>query len=362
MLLHRSILRQCLAPFAIATGVVAFVLFMGRLRWLGDIAAEGRLTGGDLALTVAALLPSVTEAALPFGALAAVYAVVQRHSQQHEVLVMRLAGFSLWRYAIAVLAFGAVVAALAAVLAFWLKPAADARLHVIKERVQATYTGSRLVPGRFARDLGDKVLWVGQRLGPNEFGRIFFADRVLYPEAPIVVARRGRLEVDEGTGRIRLHLAQGTVFLADARLALLRTLAFDQVAFDFRKSPVEAVRVSAYNAMSTPALLRALAADDLSVRRAARLGRELAERAAVPLTCLAFALLGIPAGMVRYRSGRQGALLATLVVVLVYYLVWTAFRDQVFAARIAPAWLLLPPVLLAGWALLGIRRLERSGA
>jgi LPS export ABC transporter permease LptG/LPS export ABC transporter permease LptF len=87
---------------------------------------------------------------------------------------------------------------------------------------------------------------------------------------------------------------------------------------------------------------------------------ELHRRLALPLACLFFALLALPLGMSTARSGKGAGFAVSVVVIVVYRLVFVAATNQATLGRI-PAelgpWVANAVILL--WALVALRRMRR---
>lgn len=88
---------------------------------------------------------------------------------------------------------------------------------------------------------------------------------------------------------------------------------------------------------------------------------EVNQRLALPLTCLFFAILSLPLGITRVRSGKGAGFAMSLLVILIYWAAFTFARDQSLQGKI-PAFLgpWAGNLLILPWALFGLWRLRRA--
>jgi LPS export ABC transporter permease LptG/LPS export ABC transporter permease LptF len=88
---------------------------------------------------------------------------------------------------------------------------------------------------------------------------------------------------------------------------------------------------------------------------------ELHQRLALPLASLFFAILSLPLGVTRVRSGKGAGFALSLLVILVYWVSFTFARDQAYAGKLDSA---LGPwagnIIIALWALFALWRMRRT--
>ena len=99
----------------------------------------------------------------------------------------------------------------------------------------------------------------------------------------------------------------------------------------------------------------------ISDRRLIAVHNEMHQRFALPLACLLFAVLAVPLGVTRVRSGKGAGFAVSLGVILVYYVTFTICRNQGYSGRI-PVWLGVWAANLAilPWAIRGLWKLHRA--
>ena len=101
----------------------------------------------------------------------------------------------------------------------------------------------------------------------------------------------------------------------------------------------------------------------MSERRVARTRVELHRRLAVPAACLCFALLALPLGLTTARSGKGAGFATSVIVIIVYRLVFVATTNQAMVGRIpAPLGPWAPDLLIFLWAGVALWRMRARPA
>jgi lipopolysaccharide export LptBFGC system permease protein LptF len=97
----------------------------------------------------------------------------------------------------------------------------------------------------------------------------------------------------------------------------------------------------------------------MAERRVARTQVELHRRLAVPAACLCFALLALPLGLTTARSGKGAGFATSVLVIIVYRLVFVATTNQAMLGRIpAPLGPWAPDLLIFLWAGVALWRMR----
>jgi LPS export ABC transporter permease LptG len=225
----------------------------------------------------------------------------------------------------------------------------------------------------------------------------------------ILARERGRLHrmVLASHERDRMSLifaGSGDIFPTPDRTGTLVVDLYDAIRHDFELRDVETYRISSWDSLREklppPPHFKALLGPQAKVaatmridelwteygeaqaglgeadRKAAELGRdriseqviakarhvrsivELNRRAALPMACLCFAILGVPLGLTQARSGKGAGFSISMLIIVVYYITFSFFEGQSVRQRF-PAWLgpwmgnviLLPWIAWAYWKL-----------
>lgn len=352
--LDRYVLRGMLAPLGASALLVAELLVAAQLLQLGDVVFGSGVRLADVLRLGLLLSPHFAVMAIPLAFLLAVMLGLGRLSQDGELAALASAGLSPWRlYRVpvaAALALGAVTAA----LSLWAEPlgmrAIRRELNAIIER----NVTSGLVPGVFSEDLPGFTLYA--RAGGNGRYQGVLVDDEREGAPVLALARAGAIEAGGDDERVSVELTEGELHAVEAS-------PDGKGAYTVARFPSGTLEIGVKDRLwSKNRFYDSLAARTLlELRAMARHARERGDdeawarlstaadgRLAVGFTCLAFALVGVPLAAGGRRGGRARAYLATLGLVVAYYLLARA-GDALAESRHVPpavaAW--LPLALLA---------------
>lgn len=294
----RYLLSQLLMLFGFFSLVLVAVYWVNRAVSLFDqLIGDGQTALVFLELT-ALTLPNVIRMVLPVSAFAAAAYVTNRLSTESELVVMQATGFSAFRLARPVLAFGLIVAAMMAMLVHVLVPASrvtlDSRQAAIAENVTARF----LRAGEFQFPADGVTFYIREVTELGELRDIFLSDARSSTSRTSYTAKRALLARSETGPKLVLFegMAQ-TLTLEDRRLAVTR---FENFTYDLGAilSP-SSLGIRDEASLSTAALLRAGEAEQAQTGRTrAILLYEGHNRLAQPFLATVAALIGFSALMV----------------------------------------------------------------
>ncbi len=205
----RYLVAQFLSVFGFFSLVLVLVYWVNRAIVLFDrLIADGHSAGVFLELT-ALTLPNVIRLVLPISAFAAALYATNRLQSDSELVVMQATGFSPWRLARAVAAFGAVAGLAVLALAHVAVPAS---LRILADRTAALaedVTSGLLTDGTFLHP-GEGVTLYVARIGPDGALRdIFLSDARDSGERRTYTAREAMLA--QGEDGPQLVMSDGMV-------------------------------------------------------------------------------------------------------------------------------------------------------
>jgi lipopolysaccharide export system permease protein len=354
MIVFRSVLRELFAPFGSTCFVLSALLLMEKVYRLVSLVVGNRLRVQELGLMLVYLLPQILTVTLPLAVVGAVFMTVIRHSLDSELICHRVSGRSLWSYAAPYFVFGVLTTAATAGLTLWVQPASyakytDLQLDMVRYRAE-----EKIVPGEFNYDFGGKVIHIGARNPDKTLSSVFIADRAFGENSSVIVAERGRIEVDQDAKKVYFRLQEGQVVYQDPDPAVFRTADFATLNYVLDFQPGEQFEGNQLWSMPTAGLLGQIQDGAPADKHIARLVLELYFRITTPLACLAFSVAALPLGIFNPRSGQTGSFLKAILLVVVYYLLWIAFKDAAHNLVAPPHVLLLPPLAITLYGLLRI--------
>jgi len=345
--LHLYILRQILATLCMTVVVFIFVLLVGNaLKQVLDLMVGGQANAGLVVKAIGLLMPYVCAYSLPMGMLTAALLVFGRFSADNELTAVRASGISLVSLVLPVLLLSLVLCGFSAYVNLELEPKTRTQFKALVAQAKFDLTSVQLPEGRYIRDFDNVIFYVGK----NDKGELHDVTVMYLPDktnvASTVVAKRGRVWVEEGTGELRVKLfeAQAMTILKGQENQIMPASVGD---LEFTpKDPREKKKgggkasvdkmtlsqlrqelreVEAAFALPATGLTPAERAAALKQLKRARdeatcpIRVQIQRRLASSFACFGFTLIGIPLGIRVHRRETNVGFLIALGLVMVYY-------------------------------------------
>jgi LPS export ABC transporter permease LptG/LPS export ABC transporter permease LptF len=389
----RYVLRELSTPTLLGLLLWTFFLMMNHFFVVAEKSLSKNL-GWELTLRLFLTgVPNLLVLAIPMAVLLGSLIGVGRLSADHEWVALQSAGAGPWRLLRPLVIHGLMWSLSCFVIYAWIVPQSNYALRNLRGEVLfASNLASDLRPRVFYSDLPDVVLHVDDiRPGARERLRgvlLIETDRQS-PTHNLILARSGDLYPDpDRSGDLILDLYDGVAHAyrldspesyqvarsfkyfqkrVEAAAYLKALLAPpDKVVQDFSPgellAEVRTAREALARVAGEVAVGNASRGSDLLLarNRRDRATIELHQRLALPLASFFFALLALPLGLTRVRSGKGAGFALSLLVILVYWAAFTFARDQALRGQL-PA--MLGPwagnLIVLPWAAFGLWRLRR---
>lgn len=385
------VLRELAGPTLLGLLLYTFALLMNHFF----IVAEKALSKGlSLDLTLRMFLvgiPNVLVLALPMAVLLGTLIALGRLSADHEWIALQAAGHGPAVLLRPVLLHGLFGAAASFMIYAVVVPQTHYAFRNLRGRILfSSNLGADLKPRVFYEMPDESVLFVDE-ISPGRQRRL---EGVLLiqpdPETKsttLVLARfgdlypaadeSGALIVDLYDGEARTYLSENpdSYRLSKFRRAeghriepprfirslleppekVVQDLAFTELWTEFKEARRELRHLEAATPVPNTRGTRIMAQ-----RRAALATVEFHQRLALPAASLLFALLALPLGIINVRSGKGAGFAMSLVVILVYRIVFVLARDQALNGPVPPAlgpW--IADAVILAWAVVALLRLRR---
>lgn len=364
-LVTRYILRELLGPSLLALSFWVFLFLMNAMFFIAKMAISRDLSFGLVATLLLYELPQVLVLTIPMAVLLGTLSGIGRLSADHEMVALQASGLSPWEMLRPVAALGILASFVSLGMFAVVQPRANFASRVLHGRILATSNlTSNLSPRSFFSEIPGVVLFVDDIRAGTE-GRldgvlIYQSQRDKGPDM-LFLAREGDLRWGaEGAGSLEVDLRDGWCYV-------YRPAAPDSYRFFRFQTYHYPIPLPAYlKSLSTPperTVQDMTTIDLLAERQAARQEKDptlrtyraraaelqLHRSLALPVAALLFALLALPLGMTRARSGKGSAFALSLAVFLVYYVMFTVGQEQAGQGKI--------PVPLGIWAANGVTAL-----
>jgi lipopolysaccharide export system permease protein len=223
-------LSQLLVAFGLFALVLVMVYWINRaVRLFDQIIASGESAGVFLELSILTL-PNVIKLVAPVAAFAATVYVTNRLSNESELVIVQQAGYSPWRLARPVFAFGLIVAAFAGLLAHVAVPASLARLSERQNDLAENITARLLVEGRFLHPAEGVTFYIAHITPEGELDDVFLADARDPGSRTVYTADRGLLV--RSAASPKLIMLDGMMQGLDEETGRLGVTRYDQLTLD----------------------------------------------------------------------------------------------------------------------------------
>jgi LPS export ABC transporter permease LptG/LPS export ABC transporter permease LptF len=370
-LLSRYIFREILTSAVLGTLLATFIIFLRAADKLFAIlvGANNASVSSVVELLLWAM-PPVLPLTIPFGVLVGILIGLGRMAADGEITAMRAAGVSSRRVIAPVVVFAAVGMSLAGLASLRLTPLAIRRSTEIINQLLQGQVSAAIDPRVFNENFPNRILYVGDvGNGPVVAWRPVFIADITAPEQRasgmrekaegpmITVARQAIAVSDPGNNRIQLTLydfcehEMGRDRVANDSCAPISTQVLDASPPEHKTPPTAA--------MNTRALMRYPSDGN----EATEVRIELHRRFALPVACIALALLGIPLGIATRKGGKSaGYVIALFLSFFCYHLAsltLIGFAKQ--HALSVPAAVWLPDIVFILAGIVFLSRMERPG-
>ncbi len=319
-LLGRYIFREIFTSAVLGTLLATFIIFLRAADKLFAILVGAN--NASVSTVVELLLwamPPVLPLTIPFGVLVGILIGLGRMAADGEITAMRAAGVSSRRVIAPVVIFAALGMSLAGMASLRLTPLAYRRSTDIINQLLQGQVSAAIDPRVFNENFPNRILYVGDvGTGPVVTWRPVFIADITPPEQRasgmrekaegpmITVARQAIAVSDPKNNRIQLTLydycshEMGKDRIANDSCAPINTQVLDASPPEHKTPPTAA--------MNTRELLRyPRSGDDWTEVRI-----ELYRRFALPVACIALALVGIPLGIATRKGGKSAGYVIAL--------------------------------------------------
>lgn len=376
--LERYIFREIFTPALLGLAIYTFVLLMNAIFDVAELAIKKNLPTSAVVKILALSLPQLLVITIPMSVLLGILIGIGRLSSDSEVIALRACGMSYSRVLFPVLGLGILGWIVCSTLALWVEPESNYRRHKVAAKV--------VLRSDLRKELKPKVVY-------EEIpGLLLYAERVyqggssleevmLFQTDPqgrdlLTTARRGHLDYDSRSGKMRLLLEEGVthrsdpgnpldyqVYGADRQMVLREP----DSGFKLRSRLMKEPQARNYREQSLRELQesweKAGALDHQPTRDRLRAAIEIAlqSRFAFPMACLVFSLVGFPLGVFNRRGGKSSGIAISLGVVLVYWLILNTGQQLAYEGKLSPvAALWTGNIFFSALGVVLIRRRERQ--
>ena len=344
--LYRYIFREISVPFLLGMTAFTSVLLMGRLLKLADMVVAKGVPLSEILWMVVYLLPYFCLVTIPMAVLLAVLLAFGRLSADSEITSMKACGISLYGLLPPVLAFAFCAYIATTLVTLYGIPWGNTSFRRLVTSIVEEKSAKALKEQVFIDDFPGMMLYLN-RYSPQDqriTGILIHDDR--NPAEPSTIfAATGVITSDSAKREIRLLLNNGQIHRPVGKTGY-RLVEFQE--YDLKINIPQATREVMKNEvdMSLSELYANINSPHLDRKLRTEMELEVQRRFSLPFACFVFALIAIPLGIQNQRSGKGAGFALSIGVLIVYYVILTAFKAMGERGMVTPSVAMWSPNLL----------------
>lgn len=327
--MSRYIFLETLVPFLLSVGILTVTALMSKIIKIIELMVTHGVGGSFILWFIASILPSFLIYTIPISFLIAVLIAFTRLSSDSEVTAMKASGISLFRMARPVLLLASLAYFATVACTLYLFPWGNLNLKSLLFDIARTKLVSGIEEKTFYDRFKGMVLYI-DHLSPKtgEMDGIFISQGGAKGESTLFFAQRGEFAPSSEEFTVYLKLYNGTIHGKTEGNGAYHIADFSTYTLELNIPGGEPEdRISKTNReLYVGELMSKIQKTKALNENAGPYMIDLHKRFALPVSVFVFAVVGIPLGIQRVRSARFTGFSVALGVVLVYYVLSTAFE------------------------------------
>lgn len=322
-IIDRYIIREFVPPFFIGLLLFTFVLLLNKIFKLTDLIVNKGVSVWVVLKLTTYILPSFFSLTIPMAVLLAALVAFGRLTTDSEITALKATGFSLYRLMAPVMVMALLAFIATAYFSLYLGPL-KARTFKKDLFILAKTRGIiGIDEGVFNDSFKGIVIYTQSTPSPDEMRGVFISDERNPDEPYVIIAQRGKLNIDPARGYAILSLENGSIHKRGEGRKTYEEITFDSNTLsislydkffsedDIKKSKRE---MTLAELSEESGRLKAEGANHYPLMT------EYYQRFSIPFACILFGLAGPPLGLYSRRSGRSAGMTFALGIFALYYL------------------------------------------
>ena len=324
--INRYLFREALSNFLVCLLILIFAILMSRVFKLTDLIINKGFGVLDILTFIGFLLPSFLTFVIPMSLLLGVLLTLGRLSTDGEIIALKASGIGLGQMLKPIMSLSLIAYAITTFLTMYVSPKATYSLQKFLFNIAKYRAEAGLKERIFNDDFEGLMVYVNEIPSQsNQLKGVLISDTRQTEEPTTIIAEEGYLIPNPNQMEVTLHLTNGSIHQLSQKTRKYQKIDFKTYNLSL-SSPNAAVsqgeREKKQGEMSFPELLKSTA----TYRGNKRLYPVLVElhsRLAIPFACLIFGLVSVPLGVQTPRSGKSYGFLIGLMLIIVYYVLFS---------------------------------------
>jgi len=370
-LLGRYIVAETLPPTLLGLLLFTFILLLQQITVLTGVLISRGASLTKILKVFLYLLPSILSVTIPMAFLLGVLLAFGRLAADSEIVALRASGVSTAKLLKPVLALSALTGLTTFYIMAVALPAANQSYRELYYSIVVSKARTGVKPRVFVDDLlPGMVLYVSDVAPETGYWKNVFISDLRVPQEPqVILARTGRLVIDEGMKSAELHLQNGVRHFFSAVNPGERYVHQRFSVGDFPLPFEELFPTVPLSKGERELTLHELSeriqegeAQGKSELDLARLHVEWHKKFAIPTACLVFGLLGLGLSLGSRKEARSAAFGLSIAVIFVYYVIIRLGEQAGDTCLLDPFWAMWGANVVLGTIAVVLLVLNHRGA
>ncbi|MEC4676188.1 MAG: LptF/LptG family permease [Nitrospirota bacterium] len=353
-IIYRTMLKELFFAFFLSLAFLNSILMMEKLLRLSRLLSGVGASLTDMARIIFYLQPQLMMLTIPMSLLLSTLLVYGRMNLDSEIVILKASGMDFRRIAFPVMLLGLFCFLASIAVSFYLGPQSSIKLRKEITKIITDRSTLAIEEGTFNTSFRDIVIIVKGRKSSGSLEKIFIYDSRDKKAPKVLMAKEGRIFMQEGGGSIGLYLQDGYINITKG--GNITELFFKSYKMTLN---LDSDSPAAKKIEFTPIELLRKAAEAGNHKKKTALYLEFHRRLSLPTVCLMLVLLGPPLALMAGRAGRLGGLALGLAVFTTYYMLLIYGENLALAGEIphyVGAW--MPLVILGTFSAFMFKRVS----
>jgi len=318
--------REVLINFGVCVFIFTFTVLMGQVFRLSELIINKGFSLLHTGKFILYLIPSLFVFIIPMSLLLGILFTLGRMSTDGEIIAFKASGISLSQIFRPILIVSFIAYLITSLFSVYLSPRANYALKELAFTVAKTKAQVGIKERIFNSDFEGLMVYVNRV--PSHGKRlegVFISDTRQTEEPATIVAEEGYLIPNPQTLEITFQLKNGNIHRLNKKTNTYQKIDFQvyNLNLDLERpaSGKSSIRKKRKE-MSIPELVD-VAAELREQKKHHPMLVELHSRLAIPFACLVFGLFAVPLGVYSPRAGRSYGFVISLMVILIYYILFS---------------------------------------
>lgn len=318
------VLNETVFPFIISLSFFIFIFLIDKVGDLIDLFLNKGVSLPVVLTLLLYILPAFVAISVPMAFLFAIIFATSRLSGDNEIIAIKNAGINMKAVLLPLIILSLIISGVMIKFNDTLLPRANYEFksliyNIVKKRAAVLITPKVYI----TRFPGFKIYVDKFNKKKDILDNIFIIRKTKQKETLIVTARTGKLIKDNASQNIVFKLSNGVIQSNEqGEKDFLTLIRFKEYNIYLHLGGIaEKIITKGYREMNFKEMASEIRKRKKEGLNYSRLVVELQKKIAIPFASFVFVLVGVPLGIYKRRSGQGLSVVASIVLIFVYYLI-----------------------------------------